>query len=202
MARRRNPRGLLIAAAVLVSLSGAYGVAADRPIPVLNGRVVSVISGDTINVKLTNGVVRVVLQGVDAPEKDQLGGEEAAVGLAKLVNARDVRIAIVDQRPRQNISIAVVYVGDTDVNEAMVRDGLAWADRRHMRRKDDAILCIYEEEARGLGRGLWAYSKLERIAPWEWRNRFQRNYFTDYTDETAANCLAAVGEGKATDKAQ
>jgi len=102
MAECRDPRGLLVAAAVVLSLGAPCAVAADRPIPILNGRVVSVISGDTINVKLTNGVVRVVLQGVDAPEKDQMGGEEAAVGLAKLVNDRGIRNGEdVWVRPRQ-----------------------------------------------------------------------------------------------------
>jgi endonuclease YncB( thermonuclease family) len=192
MAECRDSHRLLVAAAAIVSLGGSLATATDRPIPILNGRVVSVISGDTINVKLTNGVVRIVLLGVDAPEKDQVGGDEAAVALAKYVNGREVRLAIIDQKPRLNLSLAIVFVGDLDVNEAMVRAGLAWADRAHMRRKDDAILCIYEEEARGLGKGLWAYSALERIAPWQWRDRERRDYFTDYADETAANCLAAV----------
>lgn len=186
----------------ICSLTAALAVAAathaaDRPIPLIDGHVVSVISGDMLNVKLTSGIEQVALQGVDAPEQDQPGGDESTAALVKLVDGRDVQLAIVDQKSRQNVSIAVVYLGDIEINEVMVRQGNAWADREHMRRKDDAILCIYEEEARAVKRGFWAYSVVERIPPWEWRHRRQRNSFTDYTDETAANCLAAVSEAEA-----
>src|SRR5882672_5955038 len=185
----------LAAVATLVGATATYP--ADRPIPLINGHVVSVLSGDMLNVKLESGTERVALQGIDAPDKDQPGGAEAVAALLKLVDGRDVQLAIGDQNPRQNLSIAVVYLGEVEINEIMVRQGNAWADREHMRRKDDAILCIYEEEARAVGRGLWAYSIVERIPPWEWRDRKHRESFTDYTDETAANCLATVSEAQA-----
>jgi hypothetical protein len=36
------------------------------------------------------------------------------------------------------------------------------------------------------GRGMWARPKDDVVAPWEWRSRKNREFFTDYSDETVA----------------
>ncbi len=89
--------------------------------------------------------------------------------------------------------VAIVYAGDVDVNAELVKQGHAWAFRKYMRKTEDADLCALEQAARSDKRGLWALPANERIAPWEWRKRGNRPTFTDYSGETAENCIAAIG---------
>ncbi len=78
-----------------------------------------------------------------------------------------------------------------DVNAEMIRTGNAWTYRRYA---DDPAYCTYEKAARDLGRGLWRLPPSHRVAPWEWRQRKSRaGRFTDYSQETVAACVAALG---------
>jgi hypothetical protein len=52
-----------------------------------------------------------------------------------------------------------------------------------------------EHEARTAKRGLWSLPKNEIVAPWEWRRRKSLEMFADYSRETTAKCVAAIGEG-------
>ena len=62
--------------------------------------------------------------------------------------------------------------------------------------RDDAAYCTFEHEARRQKRGLWALPPEQRVAPWEWRKRGNRSTFTDYSRETAENCIAAIDVSK------
>ena len=53
-----------------------------------------------------------------------------------------------------------------NINEAMLRDGHAWAYRRYMK---DPKFCDIEAEARDAKRGLWAQPVSEWVYPPEWR---------------------------------
>lgn len=68
----------LLAVALLVSGYMAY---ADGP--VLAGTVIRVVDGDTIDVQLTSGRVRVRMNGVDTPERGQPWGERCEGGSHK-----------------------------------------------------------------------------------------------------------------------
>ena len=52
--------------------------------------------------------------------------------------------------------VAIVYVGDTNVNEAMLKAGEVWASRKYLRKRQDAAWCAYENTARQSKIGLWA----------------------------------------------
>lgn len=58
--------------------------------------------------------------------------------------------------------------------------------------REDAAYCILGHEARTQKRGLWELPLGERIAPWEWRRRKRLDHFTDYSQETVANCIGAI----------
>jgi len=64
-----------------------------------------------------------------------------------------------------------VWVGRTDVNAEMVRQGAAWVYRRYSR---DPALLVLEQEARDRRRGLWALPEAERVPPWDWRRQQHR----------------------------
>lgn len=167
-------------------------VAEEREqLPVLPGTVTKIVDGDTIDVQLTSGPIRVRLHGVDTPERGQPWGKEATGALTGLVLGKEVDIEPFSQ-DRYERMIGIVYRGDLNVNLELVKRGHAWAYRQYMR-KEDSALCINEAAARTAKKGLWA-SRERPVAPWEWRRKTTRATPTDYSRETAADCIAAIGK--------
>lgn len=130
--------------------------------------VASVVDGDTIEI---HGQ-RIRLHGIDAPESSQTCldrggqvwrcGQRAALALQDLIGRRTVSC---DERDvgRYGRTISQCFVGETDLNEWLVEQGLALAYRRY---SNDYVPA--ENEARVAGRGMWA-GTFE--PPWEWRRR-------------------------------
>jgi endonuclease YncB( thermonuclease family) len=124
---------------------------ADNAGAVLAGRVTKVIDGDTIDVQLASGPIRVRFHGIDAPEKAQLHGKEATSALSQWVLNKQVQLEPFEQ-DRYDRLVAIVYEGSRNVNAEMVRAGHAWAFRRYMR-EEDAELSEDEAVARRANRG-------------------------------------------------
>jgi endonuclease YncB( thermonuclease family) len=72
-------------------------------------------------------------------------------------------------KDRYRRTVAFVKVGDTLLNEELIRQGLAWLFTRYC----DRPICVewkkLEEEARQARRGLW--SMPNAMPPWEFRVR-------------------------------
>jgi endonuclease YncB( thermonuclease family) len=167
------------------------GLALGQTGPILDGTVVGVVDGDTVDVRLESGMIRVRLHAVDAPERGQPHGQAAREVLSSLVFGRAVRLEPIEQ-DRYDRLVARLWVGDLDVNAEMVRLGSAWVYRRYA---DDPAYCAHEQAAREQKRGLWSLQPGQRPAPWEWRQRKSRaGPFTDYAGETVAACVAALGQ--------
>lgn len=125
-----------------------------------------VIDGDTIDV----GGTRVRLEGIDAPEAGQmcarrvLGswacGDAATNFLRRLVEGRQVACQEAG-RDRFGRVLAVCTVGETEINAALVREGLAWAFVRYSTRYVEI-----ENEARIARRGIFA---TENTPAWDYR---------------------------------
>lgn len=116
-----------LALVALVALAAVTLLAQD-----LSGPVVRVIDGDTIEVELAGEVERVRYIGIDTPEMNdrRAAVRELAVAAkeanARLVEGRRVRLELdVEKRDRYGRLLAYVFVGDTMVNEALVRSGHA-----------------------------------------------------------------------------
>jgi endonuclease YncB( thermonuclease family) len=165
---------------------------AQEALPVLLGTVTKVVDGDTIDVQLSSGPIRVRLHGVDTPEKGQPWGKESAAALTGLLMGKEVDIEPFSQ-DRYDRMIGIIYLGDLNVNLELVKRGHAWAYRQYMRKADSA-LCINEAAARTAKKGLWALPASERVAPWEWRRKKTIKSFTDYSQQPAALCIAAIGK--------
>jgi micrococcal nuclease len=163
-----------------------------QDLPVLVGTATKVIDGDTIDVKLASGPIRVRFHAVDTPERGQPWEDESTAWLTNLLLGKEVQLEPFEQ-DRYDRLVATVFLGDLDVNAELVRLGHAWAFRRYMRRKEDAYLCELEYEARTAMRGLWSLPGGQIVAPWEWRRRKTLEYITDYTEESVENCAAAIG---------
>jgi endonuclease YncB( thermonuclease family) len=127
-----------------------------------------IIDGDTLTI---NGI-RIRLEGIDAPETDQVCldtkgtrwtcGIEARDRLKEYVAGRQV--SCVDKgTDRYNRTLAVCSLEGADLNRWLVREGLALAYAQYSRVYSDS-----EAEARNALRGLWSGAF---VAPWDWRHR-------------------------------
>ncbi|ENZ4286619.1 thermonuclease family protein [Citrobacter farmeri] len=136
----------------------------------INGRIVRVLDGDTVEILETdNQLTRVRLAGIDAPEKKQPFGQRSRQALTSMVVQRTVTVTGTDTDHYGRL-LGTVWLGKTDVNAAQIRNGLAWAYRFHGKaiRPDYVIL---ENEARRQAAGLWSVAG--QTEPWRWRKLHQ-----------------------------
>jgi len=153
-----------LAPASPVGARGAPGQAAA-----FEGVVVAVHDGDTISVRHGTVTTRVRLVGIDCPEVRQPFSARAKRFTSDLVFGKTVHVEAhgVDRYDRL---LARVLVGATDVNEALVRAGLAW---QYALGAPDAALAAAERTARAARAGLW--SDPEPVPPWRWRREHPRH---------------------------
>ncbi|HWL69449.1 MAG TPA: thermonuclease family protein [Geminicoccus sp.] len=134
----------------------------------LRGLVVGVHDGDTLTLLTPEKQqVKVRLAEIDTPESRQPYGTRARQALADLAFRQQVRVVVVDT-DRYGRTVGRVFVGATDVNAALVRQGAAWVYRQYAH---DPALRVLEQAARNDRRGLWALPEAERVPPWEWRRQ-------------------------------
>jgi micrococcal nuclease len=165
--RRIAPFALVLAAVAVVVLHGR-----DQPQSASLGsaRVVRVVDGDTIRVRLDGRTERVRYIGVDTPESVKPGtpvecfAKRAAAANAALVAGRSVRlVGDVEQRDRYGRLLAYVYrePDGAFVNAELVRDGYARTltiapNVAHARQ-----FAQLARTARTSRRGLWAACPIE-----------------------------------------
>jgi endonuclease YncB( thermonuclease family) len=107
----------------------------------------------------------------------------------------DVELEVVTQDQFRRVVATVWLVADgkrVNINEAMLRDGHAWAYRRYMK---DPKFCDIEQEARSKKLGLWAQPVSDWVYPPEWRflkNGEIRTLPAPY-EETRETCVAVLG---------
>jgi endonuclease YncB( thermonuclease family) len=153
--------------AVLARFCLALALLAAAPHAVFTARVVKIVDGDTISVRVAGkDLQKVRLVEIDTPEHDQPYGREAKQALAALISGREVRIESQGADDYGRL-LARVFVGDLDVNAELVRSGAAWVYRKY---SDDPELLALETDARAQQRGLWALPAAERVPPWQWRH--------------------------------
>jgi endonuclease YncB( thermonuclease family) len=133
----------------------------------IEAKTVSVESGDSLLVSDAGGQqIQIRLNGIDAPDEKQPYAKEAKEALAKLVQDQPLKIETSGE-DRYKRTIGVVTVGETNINQKLVRDGMAWWFRRYA--PDDKTLEAAEKEAREAKRGLWADPS--PVAPWDFRQQ-------------------------------
>ena len=128
------------------------------------GRVVAIVDGDTVEVMHDGRAERIRLNGIDAPEHRQAFGRRAQDFLGEMIFQQNVRV-VVRSKDRYGRTVADLFVGAKNVNQEMVRAGMAWWFRRYAPR--DMVLRDLEERAREAGLGLWADP--DAVAPWNFR---------------------------------
>jgi len=136
------------------------------------GRVIVVIDGDTVLVLRYGHPLKIRLADIDAPEvahagsqKSQRYGPASRDALKRLVLHKRVKVdtLAVDKYGR---IVALLELGTLNINEEMVRLGMAW-EYSHFH--SDRHYIALQRQARQARRGLWQQADPE--PPWRWRRR-------------------------------
>jgi endonuclease YncB( thermonuclease family) len=152
----------LLACAISLLLLSA---APPQTVESFEGKVVALADGDTITVLRDRTQVKIRLEGIDAPEKNQAFGNKAKAALSVHVFRKLVTVNATGT-DRYGRTLARVIIDGQDVSALMVREGFAWHYKEY---SDDEDLAKLEEQARADKVGLW--SEENALPPWEFRKR-------------------------------
>jgi endonuclease YncB( thermonuclease family) len=134
----------------------------------LHGRVVEIIDGDSFKVRTNDGLHRVELHGIDAPEPGQPFGNMSTYYLADLIDGRDIEMVYIESNDYGDM-LAEVRIDGLSVNQLMLTEGYAWAKRGYF---DDRKWLGMESLARKGELGLWRSG--DPMPPWDWREDRQK----------------------------
>lgn len=130
----------------------------------VEGKVVAITDGDTIQVLVDERPVKIRLEGIDCPESGQPFGTAARKHTASLCFSEHARVRVTGQ-DKYGRTLGEVLVGKESVNRSLVRNGFAWHYKKY---SSDEELAASEIAARKAKAGLWADAN--PIPPWEWRD--------------------------------
>lgn len=131
----------------------------------MQGKVIRVLDGDTIEVLQDKTPVRIRLANIDAPEKKQAYGHWSTNQLKGLIAAQPVTVSYTQTDRYGRIIGRVFTTNGIEANRFMVKSGAAWVYERY---NTDKALPALQREAQKQKHGLWADS--QPVAPWEWRH--------------------------------
>lgn len=131
----------------------------------VNGKVVRVLDGDTIDILKDNKSYRVRLADIDAPEKQQDFGQRSRQNLSKMIALKNVT-ASGDKHDRYGRLIATIYYNNENINANQITSGFAWA-YRYKGKATNPTYVRMESIAKDNSIGLW--SNPNPIEPWKWR---------------------------------
>ncbi|MBB4036549.1 endonuclease YncB(thermonuclease family) [Dysgonomonas hofstadii] len=133
----------------------------------IRGKVVKISDGDTVVLRdSTNTQHRIRLDGIDCPERGQAFGNVATNFTRGICAGKDIIVDIIGYDRYKRI-LGVVWVEDVNLNEELLKAGLAW---RYKYNKSEEYHRL-EQEARKNRKGLWVDK--EPIAPWDFRKKGQ-----------------------------
>ena len=136
---------------------------AQKPI---RGKVIAIADGDTITVLQNNRQYKIRLYGIDTPEKKQAFGQKAKKFTSDIAMNQQVKVVTFDI-DRYGRIVGMVYIGQECLNEALIKNGFAWAYRKYCKESFCNKWLEYEQAARANRIGLW--SSDNPMPPWEFR---------------------------------
>ena len=128
-----------------------------------NCYITSVTDGDSFEAVYQGKIITCRLALIDAPELKQAFGIAARDSLSSLIKNKTGVLTIVKQ-DRYNRLLVKLVVGHTDVQEAMLEQGMAWVYTNYT---NDKYLRMLELQAQSGEAGLWACK--QRLPPWQFR---------------------------------
>ena len=134
-----------------------------------SGTVQKVLDGDTIEIRTEDGEeLRIRLDGIDAPEKNQPHGTLSTIALRKQIQSKLVQIKI-KGKDRYGRTVARIFLDGVDINKWMVINGHAWW---YSKFSNDLSLMASQKNARKEKLGLWTLDN--PTPPWAYRLNKQR----------------------------
>ncbi len=128
-----------------------------------------IIDGDTIRVKYKSESIKVRLWGIDTPEYYQPFSNAAKKFISLLVADKKVRLEIKDWDDYGRMVAIVTLSDNRNVNEELLKKGLAWVHIYYCREPICNRWYVYEEKARKERIGLW--QDKSPVPPWVWKRR-------------------------------
>ncbi|XOF32363.1 MAG: thermonuclease family protein [Candidatus Electrothrix sp. YB6] len=131
----------------------------------------SIEDGDTIEVVINGSPCKVSLYGIDAPEKTQLYGPEAARAAARFIGRKNIQLQLYDKIYEGNGTsrcLAVVLVNGRNVNGLLVKGGYAWVNKEHCYESFCSSWEADQRTAQAKKKGLW--TDTAPVPPWKWKN--------------------------------
>ena len=132
-----------------------------------SGRVVRVVDGDTVQVLTDGKMVKVRLNGIDAPESGQPFGQRSKQNLLKLAAQKQTEV-IASSTDRYGRCLGTLIIDGININAEQVKTGMAWAYRYRGHATDINMLRL-ETVAKENKVGLW--SAPNPVEPWKWRKK-------------------------------
>lgn len=130
----------------------------------------AVEDGDTIVVlDDANGIYKIRLQGIDAPEGGQAFGDRSGQNLNEMVSGKQVEIEW-SKRDRYRRLVGKVRYDGNDVCLRQIKAGMAWHYKYYQNEQsvdDRELYATAENEARSARLGLW--SDENPVPPWQFR---------------------------------
>ena len=147
------------------------GGSSTKPKPgLLSGPVnlLSVGDGDTVRVTSRQGEkVTIRLACIDAPETSQgSSGKWSTKTLKGMVEGKSISIKP-QVKDRYGRTVGEIYVGSTNINLKMVRQGAAFAYRQYLKQCDRDAYLNAESMAKRNQQGVWGPYQTQ--LPWEYR---------------------------------
>lgn len=137
------------------------------------GKVMSITDGDTIDVALApSGMIQAVrLEGIDAPEHDQVFGAQSTQHLSEILSGKPVTLECENERSYGRLICKVLLPDGEDVDLDQLKAGMAWDYRQYQdeqTRTDRAAYSAAECTAMKAKVGLW--SQPNPIQPQDFRH--------------------------------
>jgi endonuclease YncB( thermonuclease family) len=131
----------------------------------INGKVISVVDGNTIEVETDkNEQYIIVLAGIDSPELTQEYGEKAKKYLQRMVLEETVVIEF-HGKDRKGNHMAIVMKKEIDIRIELLKEGLAWTSEKNPHPE----LEVYRTKAQEKSKGLWKENN--PTPPWTYRRQ-------------------------------
>lgn len=133
--------------------------------------VITVIDGDTLEVRHQGRKLRVRLFGIDAPEWQQDSSLQAKEFTRQRVEGQRIELHS-KEWDKYGRLVAEVHIRGNSLNEELLREGLAWVHIYYCKEPICRKWRQLEKEARMARCGLWKQET--PVPPWKWKQEHKK----------------------------
>jgi len=132
----------------------------------MEGIVVKVSDGDTFTLLSDGRKLKIRLSAIDCPEATQRYGSDATNFLKRKIEGKKVTIdSITTDRYKRIVGVA--YYKGQNLNEMLLKKGLAWHYKQYDKSENFARYDRIEQKARKRNKGIWRDKN--PVPAWEYR---------------------------------